>query len=72
VALADAMAAVLSASPEQLDRLGEAGRQRVLERHDATREAARLAALFRRTITESEARVAADPAALHQQPATSN
>jgi glycosyltransferase involved in cell wall biosynthesis len=46
-ALADAMAAVLCATPGHLEQLGNAGRQRVLERHDASIEAGRLAALFR-------------------------
>jgi glycosyltransferase involved in cell wall biosynthesis len=59
-ALAHAMAAVLSATPEHLDCLGAAGRQRVEERHNATREAARLAAIFRRTITEIDTHTAAD------------
>jgi glycosyltransferase involved in cell wall biosynthesis len=53
-ALADAMALVLSASSEQLDQLGSAGRDRVLQNHDASHEAAALAAIFRRTINQSQ------------------
>ena len=49
--LADAMAAVLAATPAVLDQMGAIGREHVIERHDAAREAARLAALFRRSIT---------------------
>jgi hypothetical protein len=40
------MQACLAAAPDDLLRMGEAGRTRVLERHDVDREAARLARLF--------------------------
>lgn len=45
-ALTDALRSVLDAELDQLDRMGEAGRQRVLSNHDASREAAKLAELF--------------------------
>lgn len=45
-ALAEAMLQCLAATPEQLHAMGEAGRLRVLERHDASREAGRLLELF--------------------------
>lgn len=45
-ALAGALREVLAASAERLGEMGLRGRERVLERHDASREAARLAALF--------------------------
>lgn len=45
-ALAHAIEACAAASPEALERMGEAVRARVLERHDSDREAARLALLF--------------------------
>ena len=45
-ALAAAMQACLRLEPEALGRMGEAARRRVLERHDADVEAAKLAALF--------------------------
>lgn len=44
--LAEAMAAALDAPAETLRRMGEVGRQRVRERHDAEIEARKLAALF--------------------------
>lgn len=47
-ALADAMEQCLAAPVGQLEAMGEAGRERVLARHDVDREAARLLALFRR------------------------
>jgi colanic acid/amylovoran biosynthesis glycosyltransferase len=50
-ALADAMAGLLSAGNDELERLGENGRQRVRADHDAATEAARLAGLFRRAVT---------------------
>jgi glycosyltransferase involved in cell wall biosynthesis len=46
-ALAEAVLAALSAPAERLERMGRAGAVRVAERHDASREAAKLAALFR-------------------------
>jgi colanic acid/amylovoran biosynthesis glycosyltransferase len=45
-ALAKAMQACLDAPVETLARMGEAARERVLERHDVEREAAKLTALF--------------------------
>lgn len=45
-ALADAMAACLTAPTSQLDAMGEAGRTRVLARHDVDTEAAKLMVLF--------------------------
>lgn len=48
--LADAMRQVLEASTETLEAMGAAGAAAVAERHDANKEAARLAVLFRRTI----------------------
>lgn len=46
-ALADAMAACLAETPERLDAMGEAGRQRTIARHEVGQEAAKLGALFR-------------------------
>jgi glycosyltransferase involved in cell wall biosynthesis len=46
--LADAMARILESTPTRLEQMGVAGRERVLEHHDASIEAARLAALFHR------------------------
>jgi glycosyltransferase involved in cell wall biosynthesis len=46
-ALARAMQACLDAPDETLARMGEAARERVLARHDADNEAAKLAKLFR-------------------------
>jgi glycosyltransferase involved in cell wall biosynthesis len=46
-AIVDAVAACLAASPDELARMGEIGRALVREKHDAQREGARLAALFR-------------------------
>lgn len=45
--LAAAMREALEAAPARLDEMGRAGRRRVAERHDAAREAAVLATLFR-------------------------
>ena len=45
-ALADAIVDCLRASPEALRRMGDAARQRVLERHDIDVEAGKLARLF--------------------------
>jgi colanic acid/amylovoran biosynthesis glycosyltransferase len=45
-ALTDALREVLTAEPARLERMGAAGRQRVLANHDASREAAKLAELF--------------------------
>jgi len=46
-ALADTIVACLGATDETLATMGANGRERVLERHDADREAGKLAALFR-------------------------
>ena len=48
VALADAMQRVLETPASELRRMGGRGREAVRERHDARREAAKLAALFER------------------------
>jgi glycosyltransferase involved in cell wall biosynthesis len=45
-ALAAAMREALDATPARLDAMGRAGRERVVERHDAAREAALLATHF--------------------------
>ena len=45
--LADALRECLAMTPEQLEAYATEGRARVVARHDATREAARLAELFR-------------------------
>jgi colanic acid/amylovoran biosynthesis glycosyltransferase len=50
-ALADAMASVLSANPDDLDQMGAAGAARVAIRHDARLESARLASLLLATPT---------------------
>lgn len=44
--LASAMAECLGAAPEAIARMGEHARQQVLQRHDADKEAAKLAALI--------------------------
>ncbi|MEC9374392.1 MAG: glycosyltransferase family 4 protein [Planctomycetota bacterium] len=56
--LTNALRELLAASPADLDRLGQRGMQLVRERHDAAREAAKLAGLFAR----AAGRVAADAA----------
>lgn len=50
--LAGAMSEALSTPVQQLDRMGERGRQRVLERHQAAVQADRLADLFEQVIRE--------------------
>ena len=52
VALAGAMRAALSANPKQLASMGEAARQRVLERHNINREVEKLEALIRSSVDE--------------------
>jgi len=47
--LVESLAECLNASPQLLQQLGDAGRERVLHRHSAEREAAKLARLFRAT-----------------------
>lgn len=49
-ALAEAVAAMWSAGPATLARMGQAGRERVLDRHDVTQEADRLAGWFDKAI----------------------
>lgn len=49
--LASAMIRCLEASPETIARMGEAARTRVLERHDADKEAKKLVELFLSEIT---------------------
>jgi colanic acid/amylovoran biosynthesis glycosyltransferase len=51
-ALADAMQRLLATPANELERLGENGRQRVCRFHDASTEAGRMAALFRRAISQ--------------------
>lgn len=46
VRLADAIAECLDATPEQLQIMGLAGKQRVTERHNILTEAKKLAQLF--------------------------
>ena len=60
VALADAMATVLAASTEKLNQFGIAGRQRVLEHHNASTEASHLASLFRNAIANTDRAPIAD------------
>jgi glycosyltransferase involved in cell wall biosynthesis len=52
VALADALRAALLASPEKLDSMGEAARQRVFERHNVNREVEKLETLIRSSVDE--------------------
>lgn len=54
--LAAAMREALSAPEERLDAMGRAGRAKVLEQHDARKEAAKLAELFRQAVEKGEAR----------------
>lgn len=49
-ALADAMSGLAQTPLDQLEKMGKSGRTRALARHDATVEAAKLAALFRETL----------------------
>ncbi len=58
-ALTNAIAACLKASPEALADMGRLARARVLERHDADVEAAKLRALFERSAPAAEAARAA-------------
>jgi glycosyltransferase involved in cell wall biosynthesis len=53
--LADAMRAVLRAQPGQLEQMGRVGARRVADKHDASREATKLAALFRQQIDSQKA-----------------
>jgi colanic acid/amylovoran biosynthesis glycosyltransferase len=46
IALSEAMRAVLEASTDELERIGAAARERIIERHDVTNEAAKLKRLF--------------------------
>lgn len=52
--LADAMQLCLQTPVDVLVRMGEAARQRVLDRHDIDTEATKLAALFRQAISVSD------------------
>ncbi|HVV17407.1 MAG TPA: glycosyltransferase [Polyangia bacterium] len=52
----------LATSAEDLARMGRAGAEAVAERHDASREASRLAEIFRRVVGERERTPAAEPA----------
>jgi len=54
-ALAEAIEACLAASPEQLARMGEGARERVLLRHDVDTEAAKLVRLFARSAVPAHA-----------------
>jgi colanic acid/amylovoran biosynthesis glycosyltransferase len=51
--LADAIKAAAAAPQEELARLAAAGTERVRERHDGTREAQRLEALFRESVARA-------------------
>jgi len=53
-ALASAIRSALAASPAQLQQMAKVGAQRVLQEHDASREASKLAALFRRQVGGAE------------------
>ena len=55
-ALADAMRACLEATTEQLNAMGAAGRERVLQRHCADVEAAKLAAWFQPPASSADQR----------------
>jgi glycosyltransferase involved in cell wall biosynthesis len=59
-ALADAMAKILSSDQQALEKMGAAGSERVRLRHDASVEAGKLAALFRRAVAESRTDLAVD------------
>ena len=48
-ALAEAMQACLDSSPETIERMGDAARTRVIQRHSVATETAKLIELFRRT-----------------------
>jgi colanic acid/amylovoran biosynthesis glycosyltransferase len=52
-ALADAMAKILAADQQTMEKMGAAGSERVRQRHDASVEAGKLAVLFRRAVAES-------------------
>jgi glycosyltransferase involved in cell wall biosynthesis len=54
-ALAAAIEDVLARAPDALQAMGDAGRRRVLARHDADVEAAKLAALFQRAAAAASA-----------------
>lgn len=53
-ALTEAMRTALQVSVDQLQQMGQAGRERVAKHHDVKTEAAKLAALFRSTIESSD------------------
>ena len=54
--LVDVMAEVLTADPAELKRMGRAGAARVVEQHNITTQAAKLANLFRYTISKGNCR----------------
>jgi len=51
-ALAQAMRQALLTPPAELRRMGQAGRRKVLQQHDASKEAAKLAELFAKSLRE--------------------
>ena len=53
-----AMAAVLAASPEKLEQMGEMGSLRVRQQHDASIEATKMVVLFRQAIAKQPNTVA--------------
>lgn len=55
--LAVAMRACLSADPRRLNEMGAAGRERVMQRHSADVEAAKLAEWFQQSVGSSDMRV---------------
>jgi colanic acid/amylovoran biosynthesis glycosyltransferase len=60
--LTQALQELLNAPTDQLDRMGEAGYQRVIERHSIDKEAAKLKQLFEKTV-KPETVTNAEPAA---------
>lgn len=59
-ALADALGEVLTVPLERIAAMGQAGRKRVLEAHDATREAEKLRALFADSVAAQRCRRVSD------------
>jgi glycosyltransferase involved in cell wall biosynthesis len=51
--LAEVMRIALESSDEELTKMGVSGRERVLQMHDAQREAAKLRGLFERYASQS-------------------
>jgi len=60
-AMQRAIKEALATGPEALARMGRAGAEAVAERHDASREASRLAEIFRRVVSDGERTRAAEP-----------